>query len=147
VTEPGVSGRTDFLQVSFWHETTGVAAPGFSTQYRLWDLSNGMEVDPWSWNIRAGGRENFDPAAGPCVSLREIARSGRAVTTARITAAMGRWELTLENEGISFAEEAWGEGYCERSFVIPYGRARRRFLRRRAGQRLRGCCAHPVAGK
>jgi len=116
-TEPAF-WSPDFIEVFFHYEASGRGADGISSHFRTWDLSNGKEVDPWTWIT--GGKLKDGSHKMPALLLgRFNVDSEERPKDCQEYPGKDNWVLGLGGDSVSFWEDGLGTG-CEREFDAPY---------------------------
>lgn len=112
-TDP-VYWDSNFIQIKFYEWVAGEGRAGISIMHRTWDARNGAEVDPWKW--LAGSTDNGLP---PKLKKFLYRNTKEAPECADGYKGEGAFTLLLSHGGISFEEEAWGDG-CDKSFFMSF---------------------------
>jgi hypothetical protein len=110
----------DFIEVFFHYEASGKGRNGISMKFRLWDLVNGKEVDPWTWIAGAKMKDGSNKMPANLFKVFNVVSAERP-QDCEAYEGKDAWFMTLGRDSVSFWEDAWGSG-CEFEFDVPYAK-------------------------
>jgi hypothetical protein len=106
--------------------TCGGAHPNASTGWKVWDLTTGNAVDPWSWFTAEGVTRSSDtPDAsqvGPKLKAMLVARWGRKDDDCKdVLDGEDFWDVHPTRSGLAFWPQLPHVVYaCSEDVVVPY---------------------------
>lgn len=97
--------------------------PSSNSNYRTWDLSNGQEINLWSWvkHTKSGSGENYFDYSSPD-ELSELIESKKHDVCSSFD---GHYKLSLAKKGMIFSTPESGSGLCTDDIEISYSKLQR----------------------